>query len=80
MALLLVVLVAGGIIFALQCVLGYLKDRRDWNNGVCLKCHTSWKSFDMDSAGEVGYTCGTGRHTIWLSWQFPVRPYHKSKV
>ena len=44
----------------------YLKNKR-WNNGVCLYCNSGfWKSFDMDSSGEVGYKCTNCGKTIWL--------------
>jgi hypothetical protein len=41
-------------------------EKKEWSNGFC-KCGSAWKSFDMDSAGAIGYKCRSG-HTLWLSW------------
>jgi len=43
-------------------------ERRDWNDGICPRCLTPWRSFDVDSQGGRGYNCETRCSSIWVSW------------
>lgn len=59
----------GITILSIMIIGGFWKskmDEKDWNKGYCNKCWTKWKSFDIDSGGDVGYKCKCGE-TIWIS-------------
>jgi hypothetical protein len=48
-------------------ILGYLSDRRYWNNGRC-ECGGQWIYFDSDSQGGLGHKCSHCKATLWTSW------------
>jgi len=41
-------------------------ERKIWNNGIS-PAGKPWRSFDVDSAGDHGYTDNCGNY-IWISW------------
>ncbi len=52
-------------LFISGCVWKTVHNKRQWNNGVCFNCDKGfWKSFDMCSAGETGYSCTNCDTTI----------------
>ena len=55
---------AGALLIALR-TLGYILDKRDWNNGICRKSGKPWEYFDSASDGSRGYKDGTGNFT-WI--------------
>jgi hypothetical protein len=56
-------------------VIGFVTERRAWNNGICAAYGEPWVHFDNDSQGGRGYKCRDKR--IWISYPFidprPVR-------
>ena len=56
--------ISGGFIYG--CVWAYYQKKADWNNGACPCGKGFWKSFDMCSGGETGYSCTACDRTIWI--------------
>jgi len=54
-------LVTSGVIWA------YRGEKRNWNNGHCIRCSSKWRHFDTDSHGGRGYSCRCGRY-LWISY------------
>ena len=55
--------------------IGYVTDKKAWNNGVCPRCEKGfWRSFDMDSGGNIGYSCTHCDNTHWQNG------YYNTKV
>ena len=55
--------------FFLACLVVYsiyrhFHDKKAVKEGCCGR---PWRSFDMDSSGEIGLTCDTCDKTIWVS-------------
>lgn len=49
-------------------IIGFLSERRSWNNGVCPKCVKGfWKSTDTDSQGGTLYSCSFCDNYHWQS-------------
>jgi len=40
----------------------YRDEKKEWNNGVCKKCGTEWRMFDIDSQGGRMYQCKNGHY------------------
>ena len=63
---LLLIVAVVGTIWAIR------EDRRDWNNGRCVKHARLWIRFDVDSQGGRGYKCDKTWHkdmcSTWISW------------
>lgn len=52
-------------------IMGYLNDKKNWNNGVCPKCERGfWKSFDCDSQGGTGYKCTFCENSHWQNGSY----------
>lgn len=47
----------------------YLHEKRKYNRGICPKCGSKLKCFDMDSSGAYGFTCPECDHTAWVSFE-----------
>ena len=45
-----------------------IKEKEDWNNGVCPWCGHNWRYFDTDSQGGRGYICDNCGRDIWISY------------
>lgn len=59
----------GIVIMIIIFVWAFDSEKRQWNNGVCPHCHSTWKRFDTDSQGGRGYKCACPRRRyIWISW------------
>ena len=54
------------------CIWGYLKEKKDFNDGKCPRCGTNLKYFDTDSQGGQGWTCDKCGYTTWVSWFNPL--------
>lgn len=45
-----------------------IKDRKDWNKGVCNSCYAGvWKSYACDSGGNAAYKCTNCSASWWES-------------
>ncbi|MNR45015.1 hypothetical protein D3C85_1638240 [compost metagenome] len=49
----------------------YLKERRDWNNGINKLSGNEWVKFATDSSGAIGYRDTSKDRVIWLSYFSP---------
>lgn len=49
----------------------YLIDKHTYNKGICKKCGSKMRCFDMDSQGAFGYTCDKCGNEFWISWYKP---------
>ena len=65
---LVILIVAGGVIFFLVGGIAKHFESKDWNNGFCRECRTAWKYFDTDSQGGRGYKC-SNKHYFWASYK-----------
>ena len=55
-----------GIVFGI--IWTNIKERKDFNGGICPKCGTLLRHFDNDSHGAQGWTCDECDYTTWISW------------
>lgn len=44
------------------------KEKKDFNGGVCPRCGSRLKNFDMASDGSRGYDCPKCDYTVWVSY------------
>jgi hypothetical protein len=58
--------IAALLFFAAIGLWGYLRERKEWNGGVCKENGQQWKYFDTDSQGGRGYKAGD--YCCWISW------------
>jgi hypothetical protein len=49
-----------GIVFVI------VREKVQWNRGICRVNGKAWKRFDTDSQGGKGYLAG--EEVLWLSW------------
>ena len=54
-------------LFVFLGMLGYMGERKLWNNGISPHTQKPWERFDTDSQGGRGYKDGSGGY-IWISW------------
>ena len=45
-----------------------MRERRDYNGGVCRHCKAKLRHFDNDSQGGRGYVCDRCGRTVWVSY------------
>lgn len=55
-------------LFMLFCFYGYIKEKKEWNNGICPHCGSKWICFDVDSRGGRMYKCETRKHYVDISY------------
>lgn len=46
------------------------REKKEFNNGVCISCGSNLRVFDNDSQGGTGWTCENHkcRNYLWTSW------------
>ena len=49
-------------------VIGFILERKGFNNGICPHCDKELRYFDTDSQGGRGYCCDCGDCT-WISYK-----------
>lgn len=60
------------LIIAIAVVSEYLRQKRVWNQGQCVRCQAGrWTYLIDDSHGGGGYKCDECGQVIWLDW---IRP------
>ncbi len=66
----LVVIVGAVLVFVALSIWARQGEVRVWNGGLCQKCSTLWRNFDVDSQGGRGYKCSGCAVTrrVWISW------------
>lgn len=62
-------LVVGGTVAG---IIGYCRERRQWNGGICPDCGDIWQYFSLDSQGGLGFKCQNG-HACWVSYRSVLR-------
>lgn len=70
------ILLIVAIIFILSiiggCIWCYLKEKKDYNNGICPLCGGKLVRFTDDSQGSKGYICSECfKYSTWVSWFNP---------
>lgn len=59
-------------IIAMAVISEYLRQKRVWNQGKCVRCPTGrWTYLTDDSQGGGAYKCDECGQVIWLDW---IRP------
>ena len=49
-------------------VIGFILERKGFNNGICPHCDKELRYFDTDSQGGRGYCCDCG-YCTWISYK-----------
>ena len=64
-----IILLIAIILFgAIGIAIGYLSEKKSFNNGKCSECNTPLRLFDCDSQGGRGYVCDKCRRHVWISY------------
>lgn len=50
------------------CIWCYLREKKDFNNGICPDCGEPLRHFDDDSQGGQGWVCDKCGYHTWISW------------
>lgn len=61
-------MLAFGILFCSIMFLLYL-DKRKYNHGICKRCGSKMRYYDMDSSGAYGFTCDKCGNDIWVHYK-----------
>lgn len=61
--------------FGIAALIGIWLERKEFNNGVCLRCQERLKFFDYDSQGGRGYKCESCGYKVWISYNTVDRRY-----
>ena len=56
---------------------GKRSEAKNFNSGICTKCGSLLKRFDMDSQGGRGYSCNSCDRTVWVSYPSVDRNYSR---
>lgn len=56
------------IIFLIGILVSTVKERNEWNNGICQATGKPWEYFDTDSQGGRGYK--SNNNVIWVTIPF----------
>lgn len=71
MKVILIAIIGAIITLFLIGIVFYFIDKHIYNNGICRKCGSTVKCFDVDSQGGLGYACDKCEHYFWLCWYRP---------
>lgn len=72
-----ILIVAVGLFIGIG--LSIIKEKREFNNGICPICGQKLKHFDNDSQGGRGYCCPSIKHKYytWVSYNFIDKNFNK---
>ena len=59
----------------ISALIGIWLERKEFNNGLCLRCQERLKFFDYDSHGGRGYECMSCGCKVWVSYNTVDRGY-----
>ena len=55
------------VIYIVLCRIAFYIEKKEFNNGVCIRCGEKLEYFDMTSQGDRGYICNKCGHIVWVS-------------
>ena len=56
------------IVFISMGIFTRMREKKDFNGGICPRCGSRLKNFDMASDGSRGYDCPKCGYTTWCSY------------
>lgn len=57
------------ISYIMICIIAYIREKRNFNNGKCVCCGERLELFDTDSQGGRGYKCTKCGRYLWISYR-----------
>ena len=74
-----ILIVAVGLFIGIGLPCAIIREKREFNNGICPICGKKLKYFDNDSQGGRGYCCPSIKHKYytWVSYKFIDKNFNK---
>ena len=72
-------IVSVGLFIGIGIPYAIIREKREFNNGICPICGQKLEHFDNDSQGGRGYRCPSIKHKYytWVSYKFIDKNFNK---
>ena len=67
-------------LFIGMAIIGFIFEKKDFNDGYCQYCGSKLRHFDTDSQGGRGYVCDKCHYHLWISWKMIDKNFKNEEV